>query len=77
MSNNIVEHYRKVSSQYIEDAPLPNEIRVLSSARITELISQIIRTMNVCMYMCDNVIICVYARKIWKRVWLFQHVEVM
>ena len=50
MSNNIVEHYRKVSSQYIEDAPLSNEIRVLSSARVTELISQIIRTMNVCMY---------------------------
>lgn len=41
-----MEHYRKVSSQYIEDAPLPNEIRVLSSASITELVSQIIRTMN-------------------------------
>ncbi len=42
-----MEHYRKVSSKYVEDILLPNEIRVVSSTKQDDFMKKVIDTLNV------------------------------
>ena len=88
-----MNHYKKVSSRYIEDAPVYNEVRITTTGKTSELIKQAVEILRVradvahnLLYIIDAsastvhvVLLCIFPayRIILKEVCLYQHVEVM